>query len=81
MPHLRALDAHKIKTAIDELGKEVSEIERENETLMEIIAKSRSRICTASDNVTRGLDRAPTILQQLDKTRTQLTNCLKIINS
>lgn len=79
--HLRSLDAHKIKEATEELEKQVNEMERENETLMRTISQSRSRIRATNDNVMRILDRAPVILQRLEKTCEQLATCLKTIDN
>jgi len=61
------------------LEKQVNEMERENEILMRTITESRSRIRATNDNVIRILNHAPDILQRLEKTREQLTTCLKTI--
>ncbi|XP_012538086.1 uncharacterized protein LOC105837670 [Monomorium pharaonis] len=79
--HLRSLDAHRIKEATEELEKRVNEMERENEALMRTIAESRTRIRATNDNVMRILDRAPVILQRLEKTCEQLTTCIKMIEN
>ncbi|XP_011879838.1 PREDICTED: uncharacterized protein LOC105568630 [Vollenhovia emeryi] len=79
--HLRSLDVHEIKEATEELEKRVNEMERENETLMRSIAESRSRILATNDGVTRILNRAPIILQQLEDTCEHLATCLKEIEN
>ncbi|XP_020286003.1 uncharacterized protein LOC109855805 isoform X2 [Pseudomyrmex gracilis] len=79
--HMRSLDAHKITEATEELEIRVNQMERENEILMETIAKGRSRVRVANDNMKRISDRASVALQTLEKTREQLATCLKAIDS
>lgn len=77
--HLRSVDVHTIKEATKELEKQVNEIERENETLMKTVAASRSRIRAMNGGVTKILDHAPVVLQQLKKTYQQLATCNKAV--
>jgi len=77
--HLRSLDACKIKEATEQLEKQVTEMEEANESLMQTIAENRSQIHAMSDNLTRILEDAPTVLQQLEETYEQLATCLKSI--
>lgn len=78
---MRSLDAHKIIGATEELEKRVDQMEKENKILMETIAKGRSRVRAANDNMKRISDRASIALQTLEKTREQLATCIKAIDS
>lgn len=63
----------------EELEKRVNEMETENEILMGTIAENRSKIRALDDSATRILDRAPALLQRLEKTYEQLASCLRAV--
>jgi len=69
---MRSLDADTMKKAIEELKKEVNEMERRNEILREKVTEGRSRICASNDKIKKYLNNSLIIFQRLEKIRDQL---------
>lgn len=79
--HMKSLDADTMKKAIEELEKEVNEMQRKNETLKKKIIESRSKICILNDNLNRHLNDAPIIIERFKKLYDQLVTGFEIIAS
>ncbi|XP_012232365.1 polyamine-modulated factor 1-like isoform X2 [Linepithema humile] len=79
--HMKSLDADTMKKAIEELKKEVNEMEKGNEALKKKVMEGRARICTLNENIRRHLNNAPVILGRLKKTYDQLMTSFEIIEN
>jgi len=81
--HMKSLDADIMKRAIEELKKEVDEMEGRNEILKKKVTEGRSRICALNGSIERHFNNARIIFERLEKTYDQLRsiNGVEVIGS